>query len=120
MKLYHGASTENRESIRRHGLKVRHPETGEQLSITGGIFFSSKLLEREEQVDIWEVDTSGLPIIIDDTDESLDPEDTWWVLYPPFEVPPERLILLDSHSEPHPVKTNDTASRADNPSRERG
>ena len=120
MKLYHGTPTENRESVRRHGLKLFHPETGEPLSITGGLFLSSKLPERAEQIDIWEVDTSGLPIIIDDTDVPLDPEDTWWVLYPPFEIPPERLTLLESHSEPHPVILSDTASRASNPNRKRG
>jgi hypothetical protein len=120
MKLYHGTPTENRESIRRHGLKINHPETGEMLSITGGIFFSSKLPERAEQIDVWEVDASGLSITIDDTDAPPDPTDTWWVLYPPFELPPERLKLLESHSEPNPVTLSDTASRASNPNRERG
>jgi hypothetical protein len=118
MKLYHGTETTNRESIGKRGLKINHPETGEMLSITGGIFFSSKLPEPLPQIDVWEVDTSGLPIIIDDTDTPLDQEDTWWVLYPPSEVGPERLTLLKSHSEPNPV--SETASRASNPSRERG
>lgn len=74
---------------------INHPETGEMLSITGGIFFSNKLHRESPSIDIWEVDVSGLPLIIDDTDTPPDPEEAWWVLYPPHEVAPERLTLLD-------------------------
>lgn len=99
MKLYHSTATENRESILKNGLVLRitNADGTEQLSITGGIFFSSKQPEPAEQIDIWEVDTRGLLVIEDDTDAPLDPEDTWWVIYNhPIGV--ERLTLLEAVS----------------------
>ena len=65
MKLYHSTATKNRESILKNGLVLRisNADGTEQLSITGGIFFSSKRPEPAEQIDIWEVDTRGLLVI---------------------------------------------------------
>jgi len=99
MKLYHSTATENRLSILNRGLvlSITNADGTEQLSITGGVFFSSKQPEPAEQIDIWEVDTTGLLVIEDDTDVSLDPEDTWWVAYCQ-PIGPERLTLLEAVS----------------------
>ena len=116
MKLYHATGRENRESIEKYGLRIFHPETGEELSITGGVFFSSKLHDESPSIDVWEVDVTGLPLTVDDQDAPFDPEDTWWVLYHPDGIPPERLALLRRHITPD----CETASRARVPNRERG
>ena|SRR6266446_4467269 len=99
MKLFHSTATENRASILENGLVLGVPNANgaEQLSITGGIFFSSKRPEPAEQIDIWEVDTSGLTVIIDDTDVPFDLEDTWWVVYNQ-PIGTERLRLLEDVS----------------------
>jgi hypothetical protein len=99
MKLYHSTATENRGSILKRGLALRiaNDDGTEQLSITGGIFFCSKQPEPSEYIDIWEVDTTGLLVIEDDTDVPFDPEDTWWVAYCQ-PIGPERLTLLEAVS----------------------
>ena len=99
MKLYHATATENRLSILGKGLvlSITNADGTEQLSITGGIFFCSKQPEPSEFIDIWEVDTTGLLVIEDDTDLPFDPEDTWWVAYCQS-IGPERLTLLEAVS----------------------
>ena len=57
-------------------------------------FFCSKLPEPAEEIDVWEVNTAGLQLQIDDTDVPFDPEDTWWVLYGNTAIEPWRLRLL--------------------------
>jgi hypothetical protein len=98
MKFYHATAATNRDSIRQNGLMLEVPSSmldGEiQRSITGGFFFCTKLPERSEYIDVWEVDTQGLYLQPDDTDVPFDPEDTWWVLYGHPVVAPWRLTLL--------------------------
>ena len=66
----------------------------DSLSITGGIFLFTKLRERSEYLDVWEVDTTGLAVIEDDTDAPFDPDDTWWVVYC-HSIGSEKLTLLE-------------------------
>jgi hypothetical protein len=95
-KLYHATSTENRESIQKHGLLL-NPECGEATSsITGGFFFSSKQPLSSENIDVWEVNAAGLRLQLDDTDMPLELDDTWWVLYGHSVVEPWRLTLLSN------------------------
>lgn len=104
MKLYHESHCVNRSSIEKHGLFL-NPAQGEAVaSITGGFFFSSKLPEEaSEQIDVWELDASGLPTQIDDTDTPLDPEDTWWVVYGLSVIEPWRLRLALPATAPCPA-----------------
>ena len=93
MKLYHASHCVNRSSIERHGLLINPTEGEAVCSITGGIFLSSKRPDPSEQIDVWEVDTVGLPIKIDDTDGPPDPDDTLWVVYGLTAIEPQRLRL---------------------------
>lgn len=94
MKLYHATSSRNRNSIRKNGLLLE-PTDGEAIrSITGGFFFCSKIPEPAEQIDVWEVNTEGLHLQVDDTDVPFDPEDTWWVIYGTVSIEPWRLSLV--------------------------
>lgn len=104
MKLYHESHCVNRSSIQTHGLLL-NPTEGEAISsMTGGFFFASKLRqEPSEQIDVWEVDTTGLAIQFDDTDIPFDPEDTWWVVYGLKVIEPWRLRLALAATAPCPA-----------------
>lgn len=94
MKLYHATPSINRISIRKSGLLLE-PTDGEAIrSITAGFFFCSKIPEPAEQIDVWEVNTEGLHLQVDDTDVPFDPEDTWWVVYGTASIEPWRLRLV--------------------------
>jgi hypothetical protein len=96
MKLYHSTPTVNRDGIRKSGLLLE-PIEGEAIrSLTGGFFFSSKLPEQCQHIDVWEVDTQGLPVEIGNTEVPPDPEDKWWVVYGRKVIEPWRLRLLGS------------------------
>ncbi|HLZ00756.1 MAG TPA: hypothetical protein VKR55_01245 [Bradyrhizobium sp.] len=102
-KLYHSTSSENRESIQKHGLLL-NPDCGEAIpSITGGFFFSSKQPLPTEHIDVWEVNAAGLRLQMDDTDMPLEPDDTWWVLYGHSLIEPWRLKLVSNSDTQDPI-----------------
>jgi hypothetical protein len=103
VKLYHCTSSENWESIQKHGLLL-NPEGGEATSsITGGFFFSNKQPLPAEHLDVWEVNAAGLRLQLDDTDMPIEPDDTWWVLYGHSLVEPWRLTLLSNSTVQDPI-----------------
>jgi hypothetical protein len=102
MKYYHATARTNRESIRKHGLLLNvdasPPDNEPQYSPTGGFFFSTKLPEAREGLDVWRLDNTGLELVPDDVDTPTDAEDSWWVIYGLETIEPWRLALVDDHS----------------------
>jgi hypothetical protein len=101
--LYHSAPTSDRDSIRKEGLLRSKSHAHRQAMAIGftpeegpfgGIFFASKPTNQTAHgIDTWAVNVQGLHLQSDDTTDSDDAEDTWWVTYDE-DVMPDRLTLL--------------------------
>lgn len=89
MKLYHGTSKQNRQSILERGL-MRFPIDDHDPHL-GGIFFHTVAGLPSEYLDIWEVETAGIELERDTTTEH-DESDPWWVCWD-VDITPDRLIL---------------------------
>ena len=103
-KLYHASSSENRDGIRKHGLlqsksdaAITAAEMGEA-GLGSGVYFASKKPQQRSGIDVWELDTKGLPLERDETTEPEDKTDNWWVHHE-GDIPPARLKLVSSSTE---------------------
>lgn len=121
--LYHYTSRNNRDSIFQNGLLRSHSETAElakeqgepNWEMAGGIFLSDAYRNpKNPAIDIWEVDTLGLPLVRDDTTDHDHLGEKWYVDWESDCIPPERLNLLsDRIMESRPSKELTEAPIAD-------
>jgi len=98
--LYHSAPPAARDSILSEGLHRRHSETagiareaGEPGWDSFGHVFLTDRPEENPDIDVWEVDASGLEVAPDDTTDCPNPGETWWKILGEG-VPPSRLRLV--------------------------
>lgn len=92
--LYHHASRENRESIRRFGLLTKYDQTmvdSGDPNVSRGIYLTNKPDFSNKWIDVWEVDVRGMDLQDDWTTTPEDPYEKWHVVYQ--DIPPAKLKL---------------------------